>query len=135
MTILTCCPSTREERGTTSGAATSTTPPRGLTVFAADRASGPRQQGSPHSKSRNWTRQGLAEWLRDCLLEDVPTVVSIDHAFLSDRSSEGGASQTLPQRIGPAQAGKARKVVVIRVNLGLVLDREGGEVDICCKAS
>ena len=64
-----------------SGAATPSSLLTGLTVFVADRDSEPQQQSSPDSRSRKWGRQTLASWLRERLLEDVPTVVGIDHAF------------------------------------------------------
>ena len=64
-----------------SGAATPSSLLRGLTVFVADREGPPRQQGSPDSRSGKWSRQSLASWLRERLLEDGPTVVGIDHAF------------------------------------------------------
>jgi len=64
-----------------SGAATPASPLRGLTVWIADREGSPRQVGSPESRSGKWSRQGLASWLRARLLEDVPTIVGIDHAF------------------------------------------------------
>ena len=36
----------------------------------------------------------------------------------------------LPQRVGPAQAWETRKIGVVRMDLGLMLDGEGSEVDI-----
>jgi hypothetical protein len=35
----------------------------------------------PSSPRRYWTRRGLAEWLRDELDQEIPTLVGIDHAF------------------------------------------------------
>jgi hypothetical protein len=41
----------------------------------------PTQVPSPTSTRRYWTRRGLAEWLREELDRDIPTLVGIDHAF------------------------------------------------------
>ena len=35
----------------------------------------------PPSPRKYWTRRGIAEWLVERLLEDVPTLVGIDHGF------------------------------------------------------
>ena len=41
----------------------------------------PAQVQPPPSPRRYWTRRGLAEWLREELDRDIPTLVGIDHAF------------------------------------------------------
>lgn len=63
-----------------SGAAEPSSPLRSLQVFVADREREPSREGSAHP-TRRWDRQQLANWLLDRLLEDVPTIVGIDHAF------------------------------------------------------
>jgi hypothetical protein len=47
----------------------------------AENANGPAQVLPPPSPRRYWTRRGLAEWLREELDRDIPTLVGIDHAF------------------------------------------------------
>jgi hypothetical protein len=47
----------------------------------ADGSSEPIQVQPPPSPRRYWTRRGLAEWLREELDRDIPTLVGIDHAF------------------------------------------------------
>jgi hypothetical protein len=64
-----------------SGASLPTTPLPGLTVFVAGQEGEPLPQVSGNPRTPNWDRERLAFWLRDRLLENVPTVVGIDHAF------------------------------------------------------
>jgi hypothetical protein len=46
------------------------------------RAPATRNPFSPRPSPRwYWTRRGLAEWLRDELDQEIPTLVGIDHAF------------------------------------------------------
>lgn len=52
-----------------------------LRVFVADRDSEPEQERDVQTRSGFWSRQRLAEWLRDRLREDMPTIVGVDHAF------------------------------------------------------
>lgn len=64
-----------------SGAETADSSCRGIRVFMAEGADEPAQIPPPPSPRRYWTRRGLAEWLRQELERDVPTIVGIDHAF------------------------------------------------------
>ncbi len=64
-----------------SGAQTPTSSLPGLRVYAADQIISPKEILPPQSPRKYWTRQGLAEWLRDDLSHPQPTVVGIDHAF------------------------------------------------------
>ncbi|HET6421130.1 MAG TPA: hypothetical protein VFG19_13275 [Geobacteraceae bacterium] len=47
----------------------------------ADRDTLPVEVQPPPSPHKCWTRKGIAEWLVQCLREDQPTLVGIDHAF------------------------------------------------------
>ncbi len=64
-----------------SGAQTPTSSLKGLRVYMADQASLPEEVLPPPSLRKYWTRRGIAEWLSECLEEDRPTLVGIDHAF------------------------------------------------------
>jgi len=64
-----------------SGAETPTSSLSPLRVYAADRASPPKEVLPPQSPRKYWTRKGLAEWLRDELNKPSPVLVGIDHAF------------------------------------------------------
>ena len=64
-----------------SGAETADSSCKGLRVFMAEGSSEPMQVQPPPSPRRYWTRRGLAEWLREELDRDIPTLVGIDHAF------------------------------------------------------
>ena len=65
-----------------SGAETAESSCRGLRVFMA-KGSDEADTGSASAQStpKYWTRRGLAEWLREELDRDIPTLVGIDHAF------------------------------------------------------
>ncbi len=64
-----------------SGAETPDSSLKGLRVYEADRESMPVEVEPPPSPRKYWTRRGLSEWLAERLLEDVPTIVGIDHGF------------------------------------------------------
>ena len=64
-----------------SGAETADSSCKGLRVFMAEGSGEPTQVEPPPSPRRYWTRRGLAEWLREELDRDIPTLVGIDHAF------------------------------------------------------
>ncbi|HWA95097.1 MAG TPA: hypothetical protein VG844_10900 [Terracidiphilus sp.] len=64
-----------------SGAKTADDSCSGIRVFMAEGSSEPAQVQPPPSPRRYWTRRGLAEWLREELEKDIPTIVGIDHAF------------------------------------------------------
>ncbi len=64
-----------------SGAETPTSSLPGLRVYAADRASPPKEVLPPQSPRKYWTRRGIAEWLRDELSSHKPVLVGIDHGF------------------------------------------------------
>jgi len=67
-----------------SGASEPCMPIPGLRVFVADRSTGPREERDhpqDRERTRNWSRNRLAAWIRDRLMEDVPTIVGLDHAF------------------------------------------------------
>lgn len=64
-----------------SGAETADSSCKGIRVFMAEGSGEPTQIQPPPSPRRYWTRRGLAEWLREELNKDIPTLVGIDHAF------------------------------------------------------
>ncbi len=64
-----------------SGAQTADSSCKGIRVFMAEISGEPAQVQPPPSPRRYWTRRGLAEWLREELDRDIPTLVGIDHAF------------------------------------------------------
>jgi hypothetical protein len=64
-----------------SGAETTDSSCKGLRVFMAEGSGEPIQVQPLPSPRRYWTRRGLAEWLREELDRDIPTIVGIDHAF------------------------------------------------------
>jgi hypothetical protein len=64
-----------------SGAETAYSSCKGLRVYVAEDSGTPEQVQPPPSPRRYWTRRGLAEWLREELDRDIPTLVGIDHAF------------------------------------------------------
>jgi hypothetical protein len=64
-----------------SGAKTADDSYSGIRVFIAEGSDEPTQIQPPPSPRRYWTRRGLAEWLRNELERDIPTIVGIDHAF------------------------------------------------------
>src|ERR1019366_9659335 len=61
-----------------SGAETADSSCRGLRVYSAEGSGKPIQVQPPPSPRRYWTRRGLAEWLREELDRDIPTLVGID---------------------------------------------------------
>lgn len=64
-----------------SGAETPTAPLKGLRVYMADGGARPAEVLPPPSRKKYWTRRGVAEWLIERLVEEVPTLVGIDHGF------------------------------------------------------
>jgi len=64
-----------------SGAETADSSCKGIRVYAAQGFASPKHVQPPPSPRRYWTRRGLAEWLREELDRDIPTLVGIDHAF------------------------------------------------------
>ncbi|MCA9297885.1 MAG: hypothetical protein KDA28_02395, partial [Phycisphaerales bacterium] len=64
-----------------SGAATPTSGRSGLRVFEATRSGEATRVDPPPSRRVHWTRQGVATWLVDRLLDGTPTFVGIDHGF------------------------------------------------------
>jgi hypothetical protein len=70
-----------------SGAQSPTASLKGLRIYAADRASPPVEVIPPPSARKYWTRRGIAEWLVERLAEDAPTLVGIDHGFISRRTA------------------------------------------------
>jgi hypothetical protein len=64
-----------------SGAETPTSSLKGLRVYEASREVVPVEVQPPPSPRKYWTRRGIAEWLLECLSEEVPTLVGIDHGF------------------------------------------------------
>lgn len=64
-----------------SGAETPTSSLKSLRVYRADRAAAPEEVLPPPSPRKYWTRRGIALWLAARLVEDVPTLVGIDHGF------------------------------------------------------
>ena len=64
-----------------SGAETPTSSLKGLRVYEGSRDALPIEVQPPPSPRKYWTRRGIAEWLVECLTEDMPTLVGIDHGF------------------------------------------------------
>jgi len=64
-----------------SGAQTPISSLKGLRVYVADRVSLPVEVQPPPSPQKYWTRRGVAEWLVSRLIEELPTIVGIDHGF------------------------------------------------------
>jgi hypothetical protein len=64
-----------------SGAQTPTASLKGLRVYLAERHAPPVEVPPPPSLRKYWSRRGIAEWLVEKLMEDVPTLVGIDHGF------------------------------------------------------
>lgn len=64
-----------------SGAETADSSCKGIRGFMAEGSGEPAQVQPPPGPRRYWTRRGLAEWLREELGGDMPTIVGIDHAF------------------------------------------------------
>ncbi len=64
-----------------SGAKTPDSGLTGIRVYMADRNSLPKEILPPPGPSRYWTRRGLAWWLAERLMENVPSIAGIDHGF------------------------------------------------------
>ena len=64
-----------------SGAATPTTSLKGLRVYSSTPTQPPREVSPTPSRSKYWTRRGIAEWLSTELHEGPTALVGIDHAF------------------------------------------------------
>ena len=94
-----------------SGAETADSSCKGLRAFVAEGSGEPKQVQPPPSPRRYWTRRGLAEWLREELDRNIPTIVGIDHAVL-------GRTQVLHmvglEFSGPGKTAEERSVGVLR---------------------
>jgi hypothetical protein len=64
-----------------SGAQTPNNSLKGLRLYAATRTVPPAEIPPLPSPRKYWTRRGLAQYLAERLLKDLPTLVGIDHAF------------------------------------------------------
>lgn len=64
-----------------SGAETPTSSLKGLRVYLCSGSADPVEVLPPPGTRKYWSRRGIAEWLRDRLAEDIPTMVGIDHGF------------------------------------------------------
>lgn len=64
-----------------SGAKTPTDSLKGLRVYEANHEVLPVEVQPPPSSRKYWNRRGIAEWLVECLSEEIPTSVGIDHGF------------------------------------------------------
>ncbi len=64
-----------------SGAQTPTASLKGLRVYLVEGDAAPQEVLPPPSPRKYWTRRGIAEWLVERLVENVPTLVGIDHGF------------------------------------------------------
>jgi hypothetical protein len=64
-----------------SGAKTPNASLKGLRVYLAEGDAEATEVPPPPSPRKYWTRRGIAEWLAECLGQDQPTIVGIDHGF------------------------------------------------------
>lgn len=64
-----------------SGAGTPKASLKGLRVYLATAEESPSEVPPPPSPRKYWSRSEVAYWLRERLLENVPTIIGIDHAF------------------------------------------------------
>ena len=64
-----------------SGAETPTSSLKGLRVYMAESGYSPIEVQPPPSPRTYWTRKEIAEWLVGRLVEQIPTLVGIDHGF------------------------------------------------------
>lgn len=64
-----------------SGAKTPNDSLKGLRVYLAQADLPAKEVQPPPGPRKYWTRRGIAEWLVEFLLEEVPTLVGIDHGF------------------------------------------------------
>lgn len=64
-----------------SGARTPESGLKGLRVYSATGDSMPVEIRPPSGSGKNWTRKGVALWLVDSLMENIPSMVGIDHSF------------------------------------------------------
>ena len=64
-----------------SGAKTPSAGLAGLRVYLAEGDAPPVEVSAPPSRSKYWTRRGVAEWLVECLTRHEPMLVGIDHGF------------------------------------------------------
>jgi len=65
-----------------SGAATAESSLKGIRVFAATPLAEPNEVTPSASSARKyWSRRATANWLREELSSEVPSIVGIDHAF------------------------------------------------------
>lgn len=54
---------------------------KGLRIYQADSQHLPVEVQRPPGHRKHWSRRDLTEWLIGILLEDIPTIVGIDHGF------------------------------------------------------
>ena len=64
-----------------SGAETVESSLKGLRVYQTMYDGAAEEIKPPPGPKRYWTRHALADWLGDCLSDDTPTIIGIDHAF------------------------------------------------------
>jgi hypothetical protein len=64
-----------------SGAQTPDASLKGLRIYRSDGGEPPAEVLPPISPRKFWTRRGIAEWLVEVLVQDICTLVGIDHAF------------------------------------------------------
>ena len=64
-----------------SGAETPSSSLKGLRVYLGEGDAAASEVLPPPSPRKYWTRRGIAEWLVEFLVEDVPTLVGIDHGL------------------------------------------------------
>lgn len=64
-----------------SGAASASTPLRGLRLFMAEGEQSPQEILPASNDAASWSRERLALWLDALLSENVPAIVGIDHGF------------------------------------------------------
>ena len=64
-----------------SGAATPETPLSGIRLYQASPATSPKEVRGTRGRGKHWSRRELAEYLRDHLLNNGPSLVGVDHGF------------------------------------------------------
>lgn len=64
-----------------SGAQTPEASLSGLRIYLAEAANLPEEVPPGSGPKKYWTQRGIAQWLRDELSKDRPTIVGIDHGF------------------------------------------------------
>lgn len=69
-----------------SGAKTAGVGLTGLRVYMADAKQPAREVLPPQSRSKYWSRRGIAHWLRDQINRQPATIIGIDHGFSFPRA-------------------------------------------------